>query len=307
VEKEANVRLRFAFFGALVSFLLALYVLRPDWAQAAHWWPMLFCTPLVMLPFLSLRPRALFKPFLLALALWCLALHLIREPSALVLLPPARKSVDTLRVVSLNCAGGSVEAAQEAFARSADVVLLQEVASRNEFVRAARQAGYPYVSWSVDDAVFARRPLADPSKAIDFAAGTIELAGKRVRLVALRLLPPVFRLDLWSLDCWRNYAEDAARRRDRLKELLAQAGASGICLVGGDFNATNPRLITDNRPSWSEAGRSVGRGWRGTGTNDFPFVWVDQVWGSPEIRWEQAFAQKTENSDHRMLVADFRL
>lgn len=267
---------------------------------------MVFCTPLVVAPFLSLRPRRLVRPFLLSMLLWCVALHLVREPSALILLPPSARVADTLRVVSLNCAGGSTEAAREAFRQSADVVMLQEVGSR-DFIQAAKEAGYPYVSWSVDDAVFTRRQLVNPAKAMDFAAGTVELSGKRIRLVALRLLPPVFRLDLWSLDCWRNYAEDAGQRRARLRMLLSEAGASDICLVGGDFNATNPRLITDHRPTWTEAGRSAGRGWRGTGTNDFPFVWVDQIWGSPEIHWVQAFAQKTVNSDHRMLVADFRL
>ncbi|RYG27057.1 hypothetical protein EON82_00955 [bacterium] len=298
---------RLVAFGVIASLLLALYLTRPDWAQAAHWWPMLFCTPLVVLPFLTLRPKQTWSQFLGAMLAWCLALHVVREPSALVLLLPNQKEGDTLRVVSLNCAGGTTEAAAEAFAQDADVVLLQEVGSRTDFVHAAEKSGYPYVSYSVDDAVFTRHPLTNPSKATDYAAATIELDGKRVRLVALRLLPPVFRLDLWSPDCWRNYAEDAAQRRKRLSELFTEAGASGICIVGGDFNATNPRLVSDNRPDWSEAGRSVGRGWRGTGTNDFPFVWVDQIWGSPEIRWSQAYVRKTRNSDHRMVVGDFRL
>ncbi len=209
--------------------------------------------------------------------------------------------------MSLNCAAGSLPAAREALAQSADLMLLQEVASRKEFVQAAREAGYPYVSWSVDDAVFSRRPISEAANAIDYAAGTTDLNGTKVRVVALRLAPPVFRLDWWSLDCWREYAEDARRRRTRVREILEDAQAEGICLVGGDFNATNPRLVRDAKPDWTEAGRAAGRGWRGTGTNDYPVVWVDQIWGSPHIRWNQAFAQKTENSDHRMVVADFTL
>ena len=292
-----------ALFAALAGALLALYAFRPDWAQALHWWPMAVWTPVVFMPFLTLRFRRLVRPFAASLAVWVLALHVVREPSGLVLLPHGAKR--GLRVVSLNCAAGSFAAAGEAFGQGADLVLLQEVASRKEFIGAGEAAGYPYVSWSVDDAVFSRSPIASPTSATDFAAGTVELGGKKVRAVALRLAPPVFRLDWWSPECWREYAEDARRRRARVREILAEA--SGICLVGGDFNSTNPRLVGDANPTWAEAGRAAGRGWRGTGTNDFPFVWVDQIWGSPEVRWEQAFVRKTQNSDHRMVVADFVL
>lgn len=300
-----NPRVRLAVSAALATVVLVLYVVRPDWAQTIHWWPMAIWTPVVLLPFLSLRFRPLVRPFLLALAVWGTLLHGVREPSALVVMPVRPKAAEEFRIVSLNCAGGTVDAAREAFAQGADLVLLEEVGSREEFAAAGTKAGYPYLSWSVDDAVFSKRPLSDPSKAMDFAAGTVELGGHRLRVVALRLLPPVFRLDAWSPDCWREYAEDARARRARIAELLAEARASGPCLMGGDFNATNPRLVTDNRPEMAEAGRAVGHGWRGTGTNDFPFAWVDQIWATPEVRWTQAFVQKTQNSDHRMVVADF--
>ncbi len=151
--------------------------------------------------------------------------------------------------------------------------------------------------------MFARRPLRDLSSGLDFAAATLNLGGHPIRVMALRLAPPVFRLDLWSPECWRAYADDARQRRARLQTLLP----SEPCLFGGDFNATNPRLVTDDRPRFKEAGRSVARGWRGTGTNDFPMVAVDQIWASPEFRWSQSYAKKTQNSDHRMLVAEFEL
>ncbi len=56
-------------FATLAGSLLALYAFRPDWAQALHWWPMVLWTPVVLLPFLTLRFRPLVRPFLLALAL----------------------------------------------------------------------------------------------------------------------------------------------------------------------------------------------------------------------------------------------
>ena len=301
--KDRRPRVRLAVSAASTVLVLGLYLLRPDAAQALHWWPMVFWTPIVLLPFLTLRPRGVFRAFGLALVLWISALHVVREPALSAFLPAGPR--EGLRIVSLNCAGGTRDAAREAFARGADLVLLQEVGGREEFVRAGKAAGYPYVSWSVDDAVFARTPITDPAKSIDFAAGTVEIEGRKIRVVALRLRPPVFRLDLYDPGCWREYATDVARRRARMKALLDEARAEGTCLVGGDFNATNPRLVTDARPAWAEAGASAIRGWRGTGTNDDPFVWTDQIWASPDLRWNQSQVRKTEHSDHRMVIADF--
>ncbi len=264
-------------------------------------------TPVVLAPFLTLRPRPLFKVFGISIAVWLIALHWTREPSGLIFLPVHPKAIGDFRIVSLNCAAGEVGAAREAFAQNADVVLLQEVGSRKEFEEAGKAAGYPAVSWSVDDAVFSRGAVDAPAKAIDFAAGTVMLGRTRLRAIALRLSPPVFRLDLYNPSCWENYASDAAMRRKRLKEIFVLAHLSEPCLLGGDFNATNPRLVTDSEPGFTEAGQSVGRTWRGTGTNDFPVVWTDQIWASPEIRWTQSYVRKTQNSDHRMVVADFQI
>ncbi|GEM_PF-6517058 len=100
-------------------------------------------TPIALLPFLSFRFRPLLRPFLLALIGWGVALHVVREPSALVFLPPQASATGTFRIVSLNCSAGTVPAADEAFAQRADVVLLQEVGAKEEFVAAGRKAGYP--------------------------------------------------------------------------------------------------------------------------------------------------------------------
>lgn len=306
-RKPPNAKLRFAISLALILAFLALYLTRPDWAQAVHWWPMALLTPIVFAPFLSLQPRKLFKPFGLAALIWLVALHVVREPSAMLFWPHHEKASGDYRVVSLNCAAGEVAAAREAFDQEADIVLLQEVGTQAEFVKAGAEKGYRAVSWSVDDAVFARGEVADPAKEMDFAAGTVRLDGVAIRVVALRLSPPVFRLDLWNPDCWSTYSSDAIKRRERIAQILAPTPAGVPLLMGGDFNATNPTLVTRNRHDLREAGQSAARGWRGTGTNDFPCVWTDQIWASPDIAWQQAYVQKTVNSDHRMVVADFRL
>lgn len=285
----------------MIAALTLLYILRPVSFQFLHWWPMAIWTPLLLLPFVSLRPPRHLRPLGLCLLLWMLALIGTSELNWRFLFPAGAKS--GYRVVSLNCAAGEPLAAAEAFSQDADIVLLQEVASRPEFEKVATPRGYRVAAFGPDAAIFVREGIAfqDGSKDIDHAGTTVELDGRHLKVVSLRLQPPVFRLDWWSGDCRNQYSEDFERRQKRLSEFID----GDVALFGGDFNATNPKLGTEFDAT--EAHRAVGRGWGGTGTNDFPFVRVDQIWGRETIRWRQAFVVPTKNSDHRMVVADFDL
>ncbi|MEQ1822435.1 MAG: endonuclease/exonuclease/phosphatase family protein [Fimbriimonadaceae bacterium] len=212
--------------------------------------------------------------------------------------------------MSLNCAAGSTEAAAEAFQQDADIVLLQEVSSRTEFGKVANRHGYEQLVWSVDDAVYLRPSPSlglrgNPVSGRDFAACKIFIEGSTWRVISLRLAPPVFRLDWWNPDCWREYAEDAKKRRQRIGAIRMEAGPLDNQtneLIAGDFNTTHLGIS-----DLSDVARKAGRGWMGTGTNDFPLARVDQLWSSNHLNWHQAFVLKTKNSDHRMLVADFEV
>jgi hypothetical protein len=48
----------------------------------------------------------------------------------------------------------------------------------------------------------------------------------------------------------------------------------------------------------------AGRGWGNTILNSAPFLRIDQIWLSPELRAVDVYSQKTEHSDHRMVVCD---
>ncbi len=288
--------------------LALVYLIRPDWAQWLHGWPMAVWTPFVLIPLLSRQVRLAFKRQVACLIVWVCLVFAIGEPSWRVVLPPMKKERGWYRVVSLNCAAGSIEAADEAFALGADIVLLQEVSSKSEFGAAAERFGYRQVVWSVDDAIYLRQSdsfelLGNPVSGRDFASCQIRIEESQWRVISLRLAPPVFRLDWWNPACWSEYSEDAKKRRTRIAEIRREAGPldeqTGE-LIGGDFNTTHPGI-----QDLSDVGRKVGRGWIGTGTNDFPLARVDQLWSSDALDWHQAFVIKTKNSDHRMLVAEF--
>ncbi len=283
---------------SLISFALT-YGFRPDALQAVHWWPLALWTPVAFLPWLSLRPWRLWRPISVFSILWLVLLHF--EGQLPNLLDQGKQS-ETIMVVTLNCAGGSVEAAQEAFSTEADVVLLQEVGNRQEFIDEATKHGYVKVIWGLDCAIFSNHwDLSAPQLERDFVAGTLHIRETRVRIVSLRLTPPLFRLDYWNPECWRAYAEDTRARRNRFKEIVGAVGLSDDWIVGGDFNATNPRIVRDTLPRAEEAMRTQGRTWPGTGTNDFPFAPVDQLWSN---WWMQAWVRKTNHSDHRMVIAE---
>lgn len=209
---------------------------------------------------------------------------------------------ESIRIVSLNCAGGEVAAAREALEQGG-IVLLQEVGSKDEFVEEAEGRGYKHVAWSIDNAIFSHQPLTDIVSKRDYVAATVATSGRPIRVVSLRLHPPMFRLDLWNPECWRAYAADTRARRRRFAEIAKEARLGERWIVGGDFNATNPRIVNDILPKATEAKRAVGRSWIGTGTNDYPLAPVDQIW-SLSLGWSQAWVVKTRHSDHRMVVAE---
>ena len=189
---EPGPRARIALTGALFLLYGYAYFARPDALQALHWWPLLLWTPVILIPWFSLRPWRMWKSITVTLALLSVMLHFEGELPAL----SDVKQSETALVVTLNCAGGSVEAAREAFEVDAALVLLQEVGNHDEFINEARSHGYTEVVWSIDDAIFARDPLTEPISKQDYAAATWTYQETKIRVVSLRLYPPMFRLDL---------------------------------------------------------------------------------------------------------------
>lgn len=279
----------------LVVALISIYAIRIDAFAAIHWWPFAFWAPVTLLPFAPFFWKHGKGPLTVLLVL---LVGIAFFDSGWRWFTPAGAR-EGLRVVSLNCNAGDGRSMHEAMAMDADLVLLQEVPPELEVLDAARANGYPFAIVGLDTAILSRSPFRHTIHEQDFVAGETVVAGRPVKAVSLRLAPPVFRLDLYNPAAWAAYREDAARRRDRMNTILGKAKPQ---IFGGDFNITNPRVVVGEYvESWSAAGK----GWPGTGTNDYPFVRVDQIWGDPSVKFLQSFVRRTENSDHRMAVADF--
>lgn len=253
-------------------------------------------------------------------AMWLLFLLIFAdEPRSLLraLLPPVTKDVTRhLRVVSLNCSAGDLVAAEEVAKWRPDVVLLQESPSRADVERLARtlfgeKGGF---LWGVDGSIIARgkltpRPLP-PSLRNYFVQAHLQLPqGQEVEVLSLRLMTPPFRIDLWSPDCWEAYRHNRHLQRSQMRAIKEQLDAvprERAIIIGGDFNAPQGDAIFGAlRPRLRDSFPHAGRGWGNTIINDFPALRIDQIWASEALQPRNMRACKTQNSDHRAVVADF--
>ena len=131
------------------------------------------------------------------------------------------------------------------------------------------------------------------------------------RKKALRLVPAVFRLDLWSPDCWREQAENRRKRRGQVQALALRVAAipEGIAVIlGGDFNAPQgDAVFRELRPRLHDTFPEGGRGWGNTIVNDLPCLRIDQVWASGPLRAANVVARRTRGSDHRIVICDLAI
>ena len=215
-----------------------------------------------------------------------------------------------LVVITLNCAGGSSQAAEEAFALAPDILLLQESPSEPALRKLAQKHfGSDYqIAMGVDASIVVRTgQLTAIEQGLTHTLAIFQTeSGDPILLGSLRLSPPVFRLDYWNPECWKDYAANRAIHRRELQEIATLAfeqTQTQSMIIGGDFNWTPERglngiLAPMLRPA------SKGSGY--TAINSFPLARIDQVWSSLDFA-ASSEAFTTKESDHRMVVAKLKL
>jgi endonuclease/exonuclease/phosphatase family metal-dependent hydrolase len=293
----------------------ALITLYPAWA-----W---FIVGAALL-FLSWR-RTDLRAIIAFAALWLVFMLLFAEESRSLLrgigghlLAGQRVALeqgDPLRVVSMNCAGGSEAAAAEAMQQEADVILLQESPPAETLQRLSDGAigADAAVVCGLDCAIIVDGQAEEiplPTEVGRFAvrARVTTSMGVEADVISLHLLPPVLSFNILSPDCWRSQRANRTARREQIALIAAEVGdsaAEGPLILGGDFNAPGgdgaSRALGEHlRDSF----RQAGAGWGNTATNDFPLLRFDQVWVSKHWRVNRLSVQKSEHSDHRMVICD---
>ena len=216
-----------------------------------------------------------------------------------------------LRVVTLNCGGGHADALAETLTLKPDIILLQEPPSLAETDRFCKQLFGATGSflYDVDTAILMRGNLADVRRSdsrIFFSHARADMAGfGPVDLVSLRLDTGHVQLNLWNPDCWRTHYRWRLRQLAQLREIAAELPAQTPMLVAGDFNAPQQDRIFSLLPAgMRDAFAVAGKGIGNTILNDMPVLRIDQIWVSSHFQVVQAFARRTQASDHRLVVAD---
>lgn len=254
---------------------------------------------------------------------WCLFfLVAAEEPWSLLRLlsspDQATRAGQVVRVVSLNCAIGNPNAAREVARYRPDIVLLQESPSREAVETLAREfcgaegsvVSGPDASMLVRGTVVAS--ALPPNQRASFVQARVQLAsGLLVEVLSARLVPAVFRLDLWSPDCWREQALNRRKRRAQVEAIVRRLEAipeSIPVILGGDLNAPQgDAAFRSFSPRLHDTFREAGRGWGNTIINEFPILRIDQVWSSRSLRARRVIAAKTRFSDHRIVICDLEL
>ncbi len=304
-------------FAAVLLPALALggtYWFQPDWAAAltifpAWLWPLLGFGSL----YLWWRSTS-WQVALVGLVAWlgfCLV-SVDELPGLLRTLsrPPAGAS---LRIITINCAGGNLDVIQEALEQQPNVLLIQESPGREELEQLAAARGLEVVC-GPDASVMARGKVerllqAGLEQTYSVRCLVILPEGQRLEVISLRLFPATYRFDLWNPFCWRDQLRSRHGRRKQLElslELPAARPANACLIIGGDFNAPARdaifRLIPEDL---QDAFAVAGRGWGDTIISDFPVHRIDAIWASKALEPVNCRADKLPSSDHRMVVADF--
>ena len=296
-----------------LAFLLVLstvYSFRTDATYAITVWPAWFGAIIgIVLVLLSKRSRLqFFFPWILFVFLYAdegKSFHRMLLPE------PAHD----LRVVSLNCAGGSYAAAEEVKAQNPDIVFFQESCDKGQLQKLAKlffgDEG-TYIS-GPDASIVARGKLIrlETAKFInDFvAAEWTDVNGRKLNVVSLRLLPPTMRIDLFDKSAWNDFATNRSARRKEVLAISAELNRLNFRpdILGGDFNT--PPDIDVLEPitiGMKDTFAKVGVGYGATCVNPYPcLVRIDQIHCSKNVTPTRARVVATQNSDHRMLVSDF--
>lgn len=329
--RRVSRRVGWSFWLSVTTLLIVagLYLWQPDGAYAltiySPWVPAILGLSTTMLTAILRKSKALLAVGA-AWAVWGLgASEEIHSLCRGAVGYSKQKPFKSFRVVSLNCAGGSILAAREVKAWKPDVVLLQESPSKMELALLATElyGESSFVVVGPDASILSRFRLQSFKEGGRETANyvgafaKISSTGETWLIVSLRLQPPVLRFDYWNPACWIAYSNGKKLRRKELEELWNEVltyDDDELMIVGGDFNAPPDRSIREiarkriSEGSWMvDAVRVAGRGWTHSAVNDYPLVRIDQIWLDSRIRSLRTIAVKTVHSDHRMVVCDFAL
>lgn len=226
----------------------------------------------------------------------------------------AREKGKALRIISLNCGGGKIEAAKEIIKYAPDIILLQESPSPKELEslgielfgdKAGMVAG-------IDASIIVRGEIETHPEffSTDMTKAYAKLtSGIETEVISLRFPPPGICLNIFFPSCWKEHTLSRysdSNSINRLVEQIKLIPKNTPIIVGGDFNipANDGAAFQSLQPYLNDSFKEGGIGWGKTALNDIPVVRIDQIWVSEHFKVISLVTKKTINSDHRMVICD---
>lgn len=294
---------------ALLAIVSFAWLFRPDALAAMTVYPPgAWAAPGLFLTMPGAQGRVR-RPALLVAAAWLLALLALSEEPRSLARSMFPSQPGGLTIVSMNCAGGSEQAARRALEGRPDVTLLQETPSPARIDALTRELHGPdgQAATGREASIVVRGQVEAFTEGTFYTAARVHLAGGvNAEVVSLRLQTPPVRFDLWNPDAWRAMRAHRALQRGQVREVnahLAFVPEDVPVIVGGDFNAVQgdpaPGLLA---PRLFDAFTASGRGWGNTMMPGLPVIRIDQIWMSRHLRPVSTTARDALGSDHRMVV-----
>jgi hypothetical protein len=303
--------------------LAPAYIFQPDFCAAVTFWPVwLWAISGIILSLIAVGVNI--KARLIVTLVWVVSVGFVaEEPQSLlrgIFFNRECKNVCTngncLRVISLNCAGGNIVAAEEISPYSPDIIFLQESPLAKDLEILTKKLfsdGGEFVLEG-DTAILARghvikAEIRQDKWAFMMVGARVHLpSGIEIEATSVHLPSPATGTNLLSLDCWREHLEDRRLRLQRvavINEHLKPIPDNVPLVVGGDFNAkpwTGASKILSLR--LEDTFRQSGFGWPGTGPANFPLWRIDQIWASRHFKTVKVYGVTSKQSDHRMVICD---
>lgn len=222
-----------------------------------------------------------------------------------------------LRVITFNCAGYSdpLEATRQF---ESDIIFLQEIPHGYRIKQLTDilfkgQGDYRY-NRNMRFAIIVRGTIEREFQFSKYRTQLVKAEmfdGRKLNLLNLHLLSAATNMKLHQLDCWREHITNHTLRKIELSSSLAGLRQYGSyprfpTIVAGDFNApSNDSVHRIMRKEFTDAFDAAGTGWGNTFHRSLPLLRIDYIYGSNKLIPVRSRAFTRENTDHRLVVADF--